>query len=100
MPPPGTAAGYMVSEHLLLMLNVMALPTGRSRKRGRRWRVQEELSAVILCCGFLALASLLGCILGMYHGRGLRGDEKKNQRRRCVLNWSAAYSQTRETLEN
>jgi len=70
MPPPGTAAGYMVSEHLLLMLNVMALPTGRSRKRGRRWRVQEELSAVILCCGFLALASLLGFILGMYHGRG------------------------------
>jgi len=38
---------------------VMALPTGRSRKRGRRWRVQEELSAVdhlvlwIPCIGLL-----------------------------------------------
>jgi len=109
-PPPGTAAGHMVSEHLLLMLNVMALPTGRSRKRCRRWRVQEELRDVILCFGFLALAYLLGCILGCTMvvglgpcGRGakrkIKGGMGNRYSKDCVLNWSAAYSQTRNTLE-
>lgn len=42
------------------MLNVMAEPAGRSRKKGRRWRAQEELSVAMLCCGLLCIGLLVG----------------------------------------
>jgi len=82
----------MVSEHLLLMLNVMALPTGRSRKRCRRWRVQEELRDVILfwipCIGLL-----VGLHFGLYHGHGPCGPVAEGKKRKIQGGMGDRYSQ-------
>jgi hypothetical protein len=59
------------------MLKVMVLPTGTSRKIGRRWRILEELSTVILCYALLAL-SYLDCILGSNMAPVAERKPKKN----------------------